>query len=173
MDFNSIFLVIGVAVVVACLLAVIVKSKNPARYDERQKQVQAKAHKVSYYLLMILLVIYAIVDSCAKFCDTMTGVFICVCISIAVYASICIWGDAYTALGQNSTSLAISLLLVGGISLITAISNLSDGSVIENGLLTVGSLSFIAGGLCIIVGLMTLVRHLVVKNRYAAESEDE
>lgn len=173
MDFELFFLVFGVAVVIACLIAVITKSKNPARYDERQKQVQAKAHKVSYYLLMILIVIYAIIDNFSKFCDTMTGVFICICISIAVYASICIFGDAYTAVNQSNKSLAVSLILAGGFNLLVGIGNLIDGELVEDGLLSVGSLSLVVGVMCVIVGLMSLIRYLVVKNRYAAESEDE
>lgn len=173
MDFKSFFLVFGVMVVVACLLAVITKSKNPARYDERQKQVQAKAHKVSYYLLMILLVIYAIIDNFSKFCDTMTGVFICICISIAVYASICIFGDAYTAVNQSNKSLVVALILAGGFNLLVGIGDIIDGELVEDGLLTVGSLTLVAGVMCTVIGIVALIRHLVVKNRYAAESEDD
>ena len=173
MNFDPIFLIVGIAVVIACLIVAIAKSKNPARHDERQKQVQAKAHKVSYYLLMLLLVAYAIVDSYAKFCDTMTGVFICICISIAVYASICIFGDAYTAPGQNMKALVVSLILAGGFNLLVGIGNLIDGELVKDGLLTVDSLTLVAGVMCTVIGIVALIRHLVVKNRYAAESEDE
>ena len=168
---EHILTVLAVAMLVACLISIIVKSKNPAKYDERQKRVQAKAHKVSYYLLMILLVIYAIIDNFTKFCDTMTGVFICICISIAVYASICIFGDAYTAVNQSNKSLV--LILAGGFNLLVGIGNLIDGELVEDGLLSVGSLNLAVGVMCTVIGIVALIRHLVVKNRYAAESEDE
>ncbi|MBO5088039.1 MAG: hypothetical protein J6C01_05135, partial [Lachnospiraceae bacterium] len=72
-------------------------------YDERQLLARGVAYKFAFYTLLIGMVVIALMEEIAgiRLFMSMAGVWVMICISIAVFATICILKDAYMSLYEN------------------------------------------------------------------------
>lgn len=89
------------------------KCKEKA-YDERQLLARGQAYKAGFFTLMIYIVIVVFLDEIfdIHFLMSFGGMWLGVCISISVFAIVCILKDAYMSLQENAKGI---LMVFGGI----------------------------------------------------------
>ncbi len=143
-------------------------------YDERQLLARGVAYKYAFFTLMIGMVIIALMEEIAgiRLFMSMTGVWIMVCISLAVFATICIMKDAYMSLYENVKGVVIMFSAVGILNIAIGIGNIVDGtSLIENGVLSVRCTNLIVGLLFIYI-LPVFIGRVIYNNKQLEEDEE-
>lgn len=124
-------------------------------YDERQILARGRAFMWGFFSLMICLMVYGLADMLIEpWCDTLTGCIICICVSLIVFAVICIRQDAFAGIGQNRKRNLTVLLVLTVANLLFGASHIIDGDMLEDGLLCFRSVSLIVGAT---TGLVLLV----------------
>lgn len=124
-------------------------------YDERQILARGRAFMWGFFSLMICLMVYGLTDMLIeRWCDTLTGCIICICVSLIVFAVICIRQDAFAGIGQKRKRNLTVLLVLTAANLLFGVSHIFDGDLLRDGLLSFRSVSLIVGAT---TGLVLLV----------------
>ena len=119
---------------------------NRDEYDERQVLARGRAFMWGFFTLMICLMVYGMLDMLIdRWCDTLTGCIICICVALLVLASICIKQDAFAGIGKNRKRNVAVLLLLTLANMFFGVENITGGGVVRDGLLTFRSVSLIFG----------------------------
>ncbi len=143
-------------------------------YDERQLLARGVAYKYAFFTLMIGMVIIALMEEIAgiRLFMSMTGVWVMVCISLAVFATICILKDAYMSLYENVKGVVIMFSAIGILNIAIGIGNIVDGTpLIENGVLSVRCTNLIVGLLFIYI-LPVFIGRVIYNNKQLEEDEE-
>ena len=90
-------------------------------------------------------------------CDTLTGCIICICVSLLVFASICIRQDAFAGIGRNRKRNLTVLLVVTLANLLFGVSHIIDGDLLRDGVLSFRSANLIVG---ITTGIVLIVYYV-------------
>lgn len=146
------------------------KYSGKCKYDERQIAAQGRAYKCAYFTLLIYLLVYGII--CAMdiiWCETMVGVFTGIVISIAVFAVICIFEDAYFKTFESPRAYILMFTFIGLANVLLGVLHMVDGDFIENGIMGINSMNFIAGLLLLVVDATVLIKRM--RDRRAEETE--
>lgn len=115
-------------------------------YDERQILARGRAFMWGFFSLMICLMVYGLTDMLIElWCDTLTGCIICICVSLIVFAVICIRQDAFAGIGQKRKRNLTVLLVLTAANLLFGVSHIIDGDLLRDGLLSFRSVSLIVG----------------------------
>lgn len=98
-------------------------------YDERQSLARGQAYKVGFFTLMIYVMLAVFMDEIFDIHILMSlgGMWIGVCLSIAVFAIICILKDAYMSLQENARGILIMFGAIGVINLCCCLPRLLHG----------------------------------------------
>lgn len=119
---------------------------NRDEYDERQVLARGRAFMWGFFSLMISLMVYGLADMIVEpWCDTLTGCIICICVSLLVFASICIRQDAFAGIGQRRGRNLTALLVLTLVNLMFGMMRVIDGELLEDGVLCFRSVSLIVG----------------------------
>lgn len=119
---------------------------NRDEYDERQVLARGRAFMWGFFTLMICLMVYGMLDMLIdRWCDTLTGCIICICVALLVFASICIKQDAFAGIGKNRKRNLTVLLVLTLANMFFGVENITGGDVVRDGLLTFRSVSLIVG----------------------------
>ena len=143
-------------------------------YDERQLLARGVAYKYAFFTLMIGMVIIALMEEIAgiKLFMSMAGVWVVVCISLAVFATICIVKDAYMSLYENAKGVVIMFSAIGLLNIAIGIGNIVDGMpLIENGVLSVRCANLIVGLLFVYI-LPVFIGRVIYNNKQLEEDEE-
>ena len=124
-------------------------------YDERQILARGRAFMWGFFSLMICLMVYGLTDMLIEpWCYTLTGSIICICVSLIVFAVICIRQDAFAGIGQKRKRNLTVLLVLTAANLFFGVSHIIDGDLLRDGVLSFRSVSLIVGAT---TGLVLLV----------------
>ncbi len=143
-------------------------------YDERQMLARGVAYKYAFFTLMIGMVIISLLGEVAgiKLFMSMAGVWIVVCISLAVFATICIMKDAYMSLYENVKGVVIMFSAVALINIAVGISNFVDGvPLVENGVLSTRHVNLIVGILFVYI-LPVFIGRVIYNNKQLEKDEE-
>lgn len=147
------------------------KCGKEGAYDERQLQARGKAYKVGFFFLLIYVTVASVLGDVCNIPLLMSfgGMWIGVCMAIFIFATICIWEDAYMSLQENAKGINIMFLLVGALNLITGIVNMRDGiPFIEN-----GAISYRYTNLIVAILFLALTLMFDLKLLYNKKQEDD
>ncbi len=147
--------------------------KNTWEYDERQELARGKGFKAAYFVLLGYLIAYGLFDvgTGIVWCDTFTGIMIGICLSILVFAIICIWKDAYISFRQKPK---FYILLFSLLSLLNIGIGLLRGRMegfVQNGILTMQITNLIVG--CILLVVLAVYLCKLAKDKAAEDMCDE
>lgn len=143
-------------------------------YDERQMLARGEAYKYAFFTLMIGMVIITLLGEIAgiKIFMSMAGVWLMVCISLAVFATICIMKDAYMSLYENVRGVVIMFSAVAILNLAIGIGNLVHGMpLLENGVLSVRCTNLIVGVLFVYI-LPVFIGRVIYNNKQLEKDEE-
>ena len=143
-------------------------------FDERQLLARGEAYKYAFFTLMIGMVIISLLGEVAgiKLFMSMAGVWLMVCISLAVFATICIMKDAYMSLYENVKGVVIMFSTIAILNIAIGISNLIDGMpILENGVISVRYTNLIVGILFAYI-LPVFIGRVIYNNKQLEEDEE-
>ena len=160
-------LTVGLAVGIGVVVLLFRKKVLDMTFDERQERARGKAFQYGFFTLAGCIVAYGLLD-CAGFrwCDTLTGCIICLCMGLTVFAITCILNDAYLSLKEQPGKVVTALVVTAFVNLAIGAGYLIHGKFVEDGILTIRSVNLICG----IMVLVVLVVYAV--NRLLAQREE-
>lgn len=136
------------------------------RFDERQELVRGRGYKYAFFTLMVYLVAYGVIGY--TWFAPLVGAFLGLVIGVGVYACYTIWQDAYFALNEKRRMYILLDALIFAINAAAGVSNILQGRVMENGVVTGGgSLNL----MCAVLFLVVLVA-LLCKEIASRREED-
>lgn len=128
-------------------------------YDERQIIGRGQAYKVAFFTLLAYNFVCAIIDSCGiKWCDSLVGLLIGLFVGVTVFAVTAITKDALHGIHTQSKSVISIFLLVCVLNAINFVAQCISGSVIEDGVLSLGFIP-LAAAVCFAVMLIVFLIH--------------
>lgn len=136
-------------------------SKN-AQYDERQEQARGKSYRYAFFTLVIYLLVWGLFELATgiRWCDTCTGCFLGIFVSVDVFAITAVCSDAYFAVNERPGWFLGIFSVVTVLNLAIGARQLLHGeAIIENGLLTYRSCNLLVG-VCFLVLTVTAAVHL-------------
>lgn len=157
--------IFGVALVALCYIIVAKRRKREnirQEYDERQLWVQGRAYKAGFFSLMIFCFVYGLADVLIErhWCEPIVGLTVCVCLSVVIWASICIWHDAYFKASQSPRHYKILFACASLVNIFLGVFHMIEGDLLENGVLGIHSLNFIAGIMLLAIFIVTVVKDI-------------
>lgn len=147
------------------------KCGKEGAYDERQLQARGKAYKVGFFSLILYVTVASILGDMCNIPLLMSfgGLWIGVCIAIFVFATVCIWEDAYMSLQENAKGINMMFLFVGVLNLLTGIVNVREGiPFLDN-----GRISYRYTNLIVAVLFLALILMFDLKLLYNKKQEDD
>ena len=158
-------------VLVGLLFVVLMKSRKviDCHFDERQERARGQAFKYAFFTLAALLLTYGFLDTILVLpMDTLTGVFLCFCLAMVVFAAVCIRKEAYLSLYEKPGKV---MALFGGLAAfnigIGAV-YLLDGSMVREGVLTFRAVNPMVGVMLLLIMAFYAV-HLTGRREEEAE----
>lgn len=140
-------------------------------YDERQKIAQGMAYKTAYFVLLLYIGVVLLLAE-AKITEiflSFAGLWLGVCISIAVFVVICIWKDAYISLNENSRIFLMTFGTLGLMNFVGVIHMISEHEpFIVDGKLTTSCLNLIT-----FIMLAVIMAAFCIKSKYNKRCEEE
>lgn len=153
--------IVGIVVFIALLLISSKDGSIKGRYDERQELVRGRAYRYAFFIMILGEAVFMILNEEAgleRYITSSLEMFIALCISIAVYASYCIWHEGYFGLNSNPGRLLISFILLGVMNVVLGIIAWNDGSYFEDGALSFGFSNSVCGILSLWVSVMVALK---------------
>lgn len=136
------------------------RNKSKIQYDERQIYEPSRACKYSYITLIVYLVIYGLLDVGFDiiWCESMFGICLGIAFSLSVFFSYCVFQDAYLAIGESKLAVLLSPNIIALPQLIMGIESVTEGRMIENGIVTNDGLHFLFVGLVLFLDILVFIR---------------
>ena len=144
-------------------------------YDERQLLARGQAYKSAFVTLMIYVGIIAFLNDALGIELFMSwgGMMLGICISLMVFATICIVKDAYMSLYENTKGIIMTYSLVALANIIPGICGIVNGEFLwlENGKISMTCINIMVGMLFLI--LLIVFGAKVIYNRKHSDEWDE
>ncbi len=143
-------------------------------FDERQLLARGVAYKYAFYTLLIGVLVLECLEDIFKITmfSSLSGVFFVICISLLVFATICIMKDAYMSLYENAKGILMMFLAIALLNIALVVKNILNGvPFIENGTLSSDYLNLIAG--LMFVYIIPLFAARVMYNKKQLEEDEE
>lgn len=137
---------------------------SQCRYDERQIAARGKAYKAGFFATLIYMSVYGVLSVLnVQWCTAPVGVFLGCFFGIGVFICECIFSDAYFAVNQKPRVYLVLFTVVAVMQLINGAAAIKRGDIVENGLLTVESLSLACGVLFVVVLVAVAMKSAQIK----------
>ncbi len=165
---NSNYYKLGIlcGVLISIILAVIIlwltkKDRSiKCKYDERQQAVRGKGFKYGFFTLMFYDLAYGLIDEILgrKYFENSVGMMVGIFLGILVYACYCIWHDGYFSLNENPKGVLIAFAIIAVSNFVIFAVNFTNGTVVENGILTIRCTNLLCGIMFVIIFGVLLVK---------------
>lgn len=143
-------------------------------FDERQLLARGQAYKYAFFTLLCYISLVGLLKELADVSLLMSfaGMWIGVCLSIAVFAIICILKDAYMNLYENAKGVIMMFSAVGLMNVLVGIRIFTgDKKLVVNGTLSMDSINAITGVLFLVI-LIVFAGRVIYNNRQLEEDEE-
>lgn len=146
--------------------------KCKGSYDERQIIARGQAYKAAFFTLMFYVCMVAFISEFLEnpLLMSFAGTWIGVCLSITVFAIVCIIKDAYMSLYENAKGIIMMFLVVGISNVGIGILSLEKQPIIENKALSIYCINLIVGSMFLII-LAVFCGKLLFDKRNIQEEE--
>ncbi len=173
-EFVSEVIPIAVAFFLVCFIIFVVKdsTRKDSHFDEMQLKIRATGYKIGFYVTLIGVFIFGYLFEVnpgfnkvlsPSFCMMAAGL-----VGIFSFAVYCIFKDAFYSIGQNRKVYIWICVLVIFTNSLGAIRHISDGTFIEDGIVSFSN----CGGLLCATGFLVILISLIVKERVSKKEED-
>ena len=166
MDHYHAGLALGIpAGILAGLLVVALLFKKKVldmHFDERQERARGKAFQYGFLTLITAVYAYGVSDIVlGRWCDVLTGVTICLAVSLCVFAVTCILKDAYLSLREKPRTVMTFFALLSAVNLGLGVMYHISPGLTENGVLTFRAVNPIIGAAVLVILIVYIVNYLL------------
>lgn len=174
MDHYHAGLALGISAgILAGLLVVALLFKKKVldmHFDERQERARGKAFQYGFLTLITAVYAYGVSDiALGRWCDVLTGVTICLAVSLCVFAVTCILKDAYLSLREKPRTVMTMFVLMSAVNLGFGVLYALSGDLVEDGVLTFRAVNPIIGVVTLVILIVYTVNHLLRDREEEAE----
>ena len=167
-------LALGVAAgILAGLLIVALLFKKKVldmHFDERQERARGKAFQYGFFTLLVTTYAYGVSDMVlGRWCDVLTGVTICLAVSLGVFAVTCILKDAYLSLREKPRTVMTMFALISAMNLGFGVMYALSGGLVEDGVLTFRAVNPVIGFVTLVILIVYIVNPLPRSREEEAE----
>lgn len=139
-------------------------------FDERQELARGKAFQYAYYTLLVAVFAYGLSTYIVgRWIDLLTGLTLCMCISVAVFAIVCIRKNAYLSLKERPKQIMALFAVLSVFNLGIGLIYYMNGSLVEDGVLSFRACNPLVGVLTVIVMIVYAAEQALSRR----ESEEE
>lgn len=133
---------------------------------------RGQAYKTAFFTLIFYMCIVSFISEFLgnPLLMSFTGMWIGICLSITVFAIVCIIKDAYMSLYENAKGIIMMFLVVGICNIGIGILNLEKQPLIENKALSIYCINLIVGSTFLII-LAVFCGKLLFDKRNTEEEE--
>lgn len=142
-------------------------------YDERQLLARGRAYKYAFFTLIFYVAVVSIIKEFhgIKWFMSFAGMWIGVCLSVTVFAVICIAEDAYMSLYENAKGVVITFSLIALINFGAAVPTLmGTHSLLEDGSLSADCMNLVVG-ITFLVILAVFCGKMIYNKKHGDEEE--
>lgn len=142
-------------------------------YDERQMLARGQAYKTAFFTLLFYMCSVAAISEFSEnpLLMSFAGIWVGVCLSITVFAIVCILKDAYMSLYENTKGIIMMFSVIGILNTGIGILHFDAGRpMIEDGMLSIYCINLIVGIMFLII-LAVFCGKLLYDKRNAKEEE--
>ena len=145
------------------LLAFLFKKKVlDCHFDERQERARGKAFQYGFFTLLIASYVYAVSDEVfGRWCEVLTGVTLCIAVSMCVFSVTCILKDAYLSLREKPRTIMTFFALLSIVNLGLGVMYHISPGLTENGVLTFRAVNPIIGAAILVILIVYIVNYLL------------
>lgn len=144
--------------------------RGTVEFDERQQLARGKAYKTGFVTTLIYCLLFGALSATEiPFFQSVMGMLIGPFLGITVFAVTAIFDDAYLGLNENKRSFYILSIVICAANLAVGIMHGVNGELIENGQLTIDSLSLMLGVLFAIIPCALVIHDLRAKKEAVDE----
>lgn len=166
MDHYHAGLALGIpAGILAGLLVVALLFKKKVldmHFDERQERARGKAFQYGFLTLITAVYAYGVSDIVlGRWCDVLTGVTICLAVSLCVFAVTCILKDAYLSLREKPRTVMTFFALLSAVNLGLGVMYHISPGLTENGVLTYRAVNPIMGTATLVILIVYIINYLL------------
>ena len=155
-------LMVGLLAGIAFIMFLFKKKVLDMHFDERQERARGKAFQYGFFTLLIAAYAYGISDVLlGRWCDVLTGVTICLAVSLCVFAVTCILKDAYLSLREKPRTVMTMFALLSTINLGFGGMYALSGDLVEDGVLTFRAVNPIIGAAILVILIVYIVNYLL------------
>ena len=159
---------VGMAVGFAIVVLLFKKKVIDMTFDERQELARGKAYQYGFFTLMVCVFLYGVTDMLGeKWCDTLVGCTLCVCVALTVFAITCIRKDAYLSLKEKPGTVMTVFAIIGVVNLALGVVYWVSGDLVQNGILTFRAVNPILGLMSLLILLVYLVNYVLERGEGA------
>ena len=174
MDHYHASLALGISAgILASLLVVALLFKKKVldmHFDERQERARGKAFQYGFLTLIAAVYAYGVSDIVlGRWCEVLTGVNICLAVSLCIFAVTCILKDAYLSLREKPRTVMTMFLLISAVNLGFGVLYALSGGLVEDGVLTFRAVNPIIGVVTLVILIVYTVNHLLRDREEEAE----
>ncbi len=161
------FSILAVAFIISRLL------KNQAQnFDERQEMIRGKAYKYTVKVMIIYSGLYVCCSQLMEkeFLITSVALILGMFIGLVAFAVYSIWNEAFFSLDRTPKLSIFVLIAIVLLNSEDAISTITNGNLIENGTLTLESVTLMCA-IAFVVILSTLLIKIAINKKAEQEGE--
>lgn len=113
------------------------RKKDVCDYDERQHIVRGIGYKYGFFSMMIVLLVYLVLKRIFHLPITEeVGIPLCIFVALIVFATYCIWKDAYIGLCERRKNVIILFFVIFFINAIVSVVGIVKEEIFLNGKFT-------------------------------------
>ena len=162
-------ILLGVLAGIALVALLVKKKVLDMHFDERQELARGKAFQYGFFTLLAAAYAYGISDVVlGRWCDVLTGVSICIALSVCVFAVACILKDAYLRLQERPRAVMTLFALLSAVNLGLGGLYAASGDLMQDGVLTFRAVNPIFGAATLVILVVYIVNYLL-RDREEAE----
>lgn len=153
------------------LLAFLFKKKVlDCHFDERQERARGKAFQYGFFTLLVASYVYAVSDEVfGRWCEVLTGVTLCIAVSMCVFSVTCILKDAYLSLREKPRQVITMFALLSALNLGVGVMQGLHGDLMEDGVLTIRAVNPIIGFATLVILIVYIVKYFLRNREEEAE----
>lgn len=166
-------IVVGIIIVFILLKYMNRDKMFRTRYDEKQEIARGKGFKVAFFTVIIYDAVMAFITSTFQNIPVNGFVihFFSVLLGVTVFASYCIWKDAYIGLNTNAPRFYIICLVLGIVNIAISVMNYLNGSLIVDGVWQDSAANICTGLLFVVIGVQLFIKSMIDSKESDAEEE--
>ena len=147
------------------------KMKKECEYDEMQLKIRARGYQIGFFTALALMLALILFSEMNLLTAVTPGfaVYAVLILSVTVFAVYCILHDAFLSVSGKAKSYICIFGLVVLVQGFSAVRNLAEGKMLENGRLTFGSGAPALMCVCFLAILVTLIVRTVRSGKEAEE----